>query len=111
MGTMSKVAARNKKICSSFNFQISIVILPHPALPHQLAKKAVDSGLISSTRRLQPCKDIGIEPNRNSLLFGPIELAYDSVRWYFPNLRDIGKIDLTIRTGSKSLEFFPLFSR
>lgn len=111
MGTMSKVAAKNKKICSSFNFQISIVILPHPAPPHQLAEKAVDSGLMSSTGRLQPCKDIGIEPNRNSLLFGPIELAYDSVRWYFPNLRDIRNIDFPIRTGSEFLELFPFFSR
>ena len=111
MGTMSKVAAKNKKICSFFNFQISIVILPRPAPPHQLAEKAVDSGLISTTGSLQPSKDIGIDPNRNSLLFRPIELAYDSVRWYFPNLRDIGKIDLPIRTGSESLEFFPFFSR
>jgi hypothetical protein len=110
MGTMSKVAAK-KIICSSFNFQIPIIILPHPAPPHQLAEKSINAGLISTAGRLKPRQDIGIDSNSYSLLFRPIELAYDSVRRYFPNLRDIGKIDFPIRAGSKFLELFPFFNR
>jgi hypothetical protein len=89
----------------------AIVILSHPVSPHQLAEEAIDTGLISTPGSFQPCKDIGIEPNRHNLFFGPIELAYDSVRWEFPNFRDIGKIDFPVRTRSEFREFIPFFSR
>jgi hypothetical protein len=94
-----------------FQFPVRCRSLSSPVPLHQQAEKVIDSGLISTAGSSQPCKNICIETNRNSLLFGPIELADDIVRWYFPNFRDIGKIELPIRTRSEFLEFFPFFSR
>jgi len=67
--------------------------------------------LISTTGSFQPSKDIGIDPNRYAGFLGPIELAYDGIRRYFSDFRDIGKVNLAIRSGSEPFEFFPFLSR
>jgi hypothetical protein len=89
----------------------SDALLSLPVPLHQQAEKVIDSGLIAAAGSFQPSKDIRINSDCDSLLFRPIELADDRVRWYFSNFRDIGEINFPIRAGGEFLEFLPFFSR
>ncbi len=80
-------------------------------LLHHFPQIGVDAGLVSLAQGLQPCQEIGVQPNCDGGLLRAIEAADHRVRWNFSNLGDIGKVDLTIWFGSELAQLLTFLSR